>query len=306
MTFTVIICTYNPTAALLERVIQRVNEQSYPAHEIIVVDNNSSRAVTELPFIALNKKIICLKESRQGLAYARIAGFSKSSGDWIVFMDQDNVCQRNYLEELAKVAGKIPQVAIWGPGRIFLEYEIDPPAWLKKNFGSYFQERNIKETTCGNAPEWSPYHPTGSGMCVRRDIMEQYADNFNNGIVSAVGRKEADLGSADDSQIVWTAIKKGMQVGVTPELQLIHIIQGTRLSMKYLQNLQYNIGASYSKAFSEMFPDKKVHVRPLSYAGHLKVLLQSLLKARLRPMLFVRFYLLELAWFRGISDHAQK
>ena len=301
MTISIIICTYHPRVALLERVIERVTAQSRQPDEIVVVDNNSPRPVAELPFIALNSRVTCVREKRQGLAYARIAGLNASSGSVLVFADDDNLLDTEYLAQLETLLAEHPEVAVWGPGTIDLEFELEAPSWLRTHFGHLYQEKHQQRTEFGSVAAWPPYYPSGSGMVIRREVMQQYARNVEGGRLSITGRKGEALSSAEDSQIVWTAVKSGLSAGTAPQLRLTHVIHGHRLSMHYLRELQFNLALSYRTAFNEMFPDRRSEMAPLSLPGKIRLAFTLMRRARFSPALFYRMLSLELAWFRGIE-----
>ena len=67
--------------------------------EIVVVDNHPESGLTP-PVIKEFKDIVLVKELRQGLAYARNAGFVASSGDILVTTDDDVTVPPDWLEKL--------------------------------------------------------------------------------------------------------------------------------------------------------------------------------------------------------------
>lgn len=86
--FSVIIPNFN-NGATLERAIRSVLSQTYPAYEIIVVDDGStdhSREVVE----AFNEPILYVYQSNTGVSSARNTGVEKATGDWLAFLDADD------------------------------------------------------------------------------------------------------------------------------------------------------------------------------------------------------------------------
>jgi glycosyltransferase involved in cell wall biosynthesis len=73
-------------------------ETSRPV-EIIVVDNNPSSGLTP-PVVAEFPGVILVSETRKGLAYARNAGITASSGDIIIATDDDVTVFPDWLEQL--------------------------------------------------------------------------------------------------------------------------------------------------------------------------------------------------------------
>jgi len=86
--FSVILPAYN-AAATLARAIESVLEQSWPAHEIIVVDDGStdhSASVAQ----GFGAAVTLLRQPNAGVSAARNAGAHAASGDWLAFLDADD------------------------------------------------------------------------------------------------------------------------------------------------------------------------------------------------------------------------
>lgn len=86
--FSVIIPVYNG-AATIKRAIESVLAQSWPAHEIIVVDDGStdSTAKTVSDF---EGRIRYIRQDNAGVSAARNNGANQATGDWLAFLDADD------------------------------------------------------------------------------------------------------------------------------------------------------------------------------------------------------------------------
>jgi len=86
--FSVIIPAFN-AAATLARAIESVLAQSWPAHEIIVVDDGSTDADAEVA-AGFGDAVRLLRQANSGVSVARNAGAAAATGDWLAFLDADD------------------------------------------------------------------------------------------------------------------------------------------------------------------------------------------------------------------------
>ncbi|HUX65314.1 glycosyltransferase family 2 protein [Sulfuricella sp.] len=94
--FSVIIPAYN-AAATLARALDSVLAQTWPAHEIIVVDDGSCDATAAVA-AAYGDKVRYLYQLNAGVSAARNAGAQAASGDWLAFLDADDWYYPNRLK----------------------------------------------------------------------------------------------------------------------------------------------------------------------------------------------------------------
>ncbi len=305
--FSIIICTCNPAPDTLEKVLYSCLSQNFERHkfEIILVDNNSSPPLSQNALLRkemASGTIRLIEEKKQGLAFARISGSKASNSPTLVFADDDNILETDYLQNLQELQQQHPEVAAWGPGIIKVKYTGEVPGWVKKNYSWLFQQKNRKETQYGSVASWPDYYPAGTGLCVTRELMKKYTEAFERGDLSLTGRKGKVLSSAEDTQIVWTAVKMGKAAGTSPLLKLTHLIPSTRTNLTYLKELNYGIAHSYASALREMFPENTSSLKKRSVAGKVNFMVKMLLKARFMPLAFYRFYSVENSWYRAIES----
>jgi len=112
----VIIPTHN-RAGLVQNAIESVLRQTCPVHEIIVVDDGSrdeTRAVVSkyensLPVSTMAVRYIF--QEQQGVAAARNTGIENSTGDWIAFLDSDDIWLPEKLEWQTRALNKFAPVS---------------------------------------------------------------------------------------------------------------------------------------------------------------------------------------------------
>ena len=86
--FSVIIPAYN-AAATLARAIESVQKQTWPAHEIIVVDDGSTDHSARVA-AGFGAAVTLVQQPNAGVSAARNAGARVASGNWLAFLDADD------------------------------------------------------------------------------------------------------------------------------------------------------------------------------------------------------------------------
>lgn len=86
--FSVIIPAYN-SAATLARAVESILAQSWPAHEIIVIDDGSTDDTLQVAR-GFADRVRVLHQSNAGVSIARNRGAEAATGDWLAFLDADD------------------------------------------------------------------------------------------------------------------------------------------------------------------------------------------------------------------------
>lgn len=242
----VVICAHNSRRDYLATTLEALASQSLPKSEweLILVDNASSEALESWDRIStFDLPLRVIREEKLGLVQARLTGIRNSKGKWIVFSDDDNVLDPQYLELAIKLAGSNPRLGCFGSGTIIGQFEVEPPADVEPYLPA-LALRQIKQPMLSSNYEWSRA-PYGAGLVVRRDIAECYAAavavDEERLLLDRVGTGLLGCGDID---IAFTACDAGMTCGVFPELRLVHLIPNQRLDKKYLQRLLVGSGQS--------------------------------------------------------------
>lgn len=97
--FSIIIPTYNQ-GYLLKKCLHSVFSQTFKSFEVIVVDNFSTD-ITKKIISKYNDKIIYKKIKNKGvIAKSRNLGLKLSNGEWIAFLDSDDIWKNDKLEKM--------------------------------------------------------------------------------------------------------------------------------------------------------------------------------------------------------------
>jgi hypothetical protein len=234
----VIICTHNPRPDYLRRVLDALKAQTLPTEqwELLLIDNASKESLGKNWDLSWHPHARHIREDELGLTPARLRGIKGSTGELLVFVDDDNVLAANYLEMSGKIAGEFPQIGAFG-GSIKGEFEISPPDWITP----YFEGLVVCELDrdyWSNSGGWSRACPYGAGLCVRHGVAKDYAQKVSgNELRKLLDRSGTGMGSGGDSDLAWCAIDLGMGTGRFKALKVLHLIPKKRLTEDYIIRL---------------------------------------------------------------------
>jgi glycosyltransferase involved in cell wall biosynthesis len=258
MKLSVIIPTHNPHRGRLVRTLEGLRGQTLDKAlwELLLIDNASQdpESIRALD-LTWHPQARIIREETLGLTAARLRGFSESSGEVIVLVDDDNILARNYLELVVAAFASDPSLGATG-GRSFPDYESPPPAWLSP-FEGLLALRDPGDTPSRAAwSDGSPHTyplcaPIGAGMALRRSGAVAYAKALNkDSRRRRFDRTGTQLTSGGDNDLVMTILETGLAVSYLPALELKHIIPEGRLQTKYLGALNRAIARSWIRVLA--------------------------------------------------------
>ncbi len=159
--FSVVIPTFN-RAGLLAEALASVFAQQFADFEVIVVDDGSTDSTLDM-LASLPRPVTVLRHAHQGPGAARNAGVGRAVGDYVAFLDSDDLWFPWTLEAFAEVIRTQDRPAyICGSFKQFQDRtEVAgqaPAALVVETFPNYFST-------------WPRQFVIGSGMiAVRRDV----------------------------------------------------------------------------------------------------------------------------------------
>lgn len=248
MKLAVILCTYNPRPDLIAWALKSVDGQSLARSEFefLIVDNNSYPALDASALqAAVSVPCRVLVEPQQGLTYARLAGIRATTAPLIVFIDDDNYLDPDYLEQALKIATAQPWIGCFG-GKARAVLEAPLPAW-KNGLLSYLGVRDYGPHAITSTKNcWGEWEPIGAGMVCRRDVTEKFGE-WVESIPAAVrlGRSGRAMMSGEDTLLAQAAYKLGYACSYQPSLALSHWMKSSRLSGYVLARTMAGHGRSH-------------------------------------------------------------
>ena len=246
----VIICTYNPPEDVFSKCLNSIYNANalFPPHEVLIIDNNSSEPLVNASYVkgflqqhAFAKVMV---ETSQGLTPARLRGIKESSGDLLIFIDDDNFIDDNYFQAAAVIRNTHPFIGAYS-GQVSLVYDREPESWTKRYWGMLIH-RKLSKDLWSNQLFNNDTMPNGAGMCVTRDTADHYVTLFETGKRSFnLDRSKQSLLSGGDNDLAMCACDIGKGMGLFKDLHLQHYIPAKRFTLAYLAKLTYGIYYSY-------------------------------------------------------------
>ena len=145
----VVIPTYN-RAGFIAQAIESVLAQSEKVDEIIVVDDGSTDNTQEV--VQNFHEVRYLLQKNGGVSSARNSGIKAARGEWIAFLDSDDVWEKGKIAQQKSFHEENPQLLISHTDEEWIREnkKINKPQKFKKFGGDVF-ERSLDYTTIGTS-----------------------------------------------------------------------------------------------------------------------------------------------------------
>jgi glycosyltransferase involved in cell wall biosynthesis len=244
MQLSVIICAHNPRRDYLERVLDGLKAQTLPVNEwqLLLIDNASDEPLADAWDLSWHPNAQHVREATLGLIPARVRGIRETTADLLVFVDDDNVLEVNYLERAITIGEIWSILGVWG-GQLIAEFEGGEPREVWKR--DFWTLRLVRDIWSNNYDRFAV--PNGAGICIRRAVAMKYVECVTpDSLRSKLGRSGSALNSSEDVDMAFTACDLGFGTGKFVALSLTHLIPKSRLSDDYLFCLIERI--AYSEA----------------------------------------------------------
>ena len=243
----VIICTHNPRSDYLHRALNALQAQtvSKANWELLIVDNAGKESLAATWDLSWHPLARHTREPELGLTQARLRGIRESSGELLVFIDDDNVLAPDFLEHAINIVARYPCFGAFGAGNLEPEFEV-PPAAKFHPFLPKLALRNVPSARWSNNPHDSDSIPRGAGLCVTRRVANTFRKLIEDLNVSDIlGRRGSALFSGEDDLFSWVAVGGGQGFGLFPELRVTHLISAVRLTTRYFVRLAHDHAFSH-------------------------------------------------------------
>ena len=231
MVLSITICTYN-RLEYLKKCLTSILDQTQGSQiiEINIIDNNSTDNTKN--YISERQKkfpeINYYLEKKQGISHARNLSFKVCKGDFLAFVDDDAVINKNWLESLLNELKTQNQNIVYG-GPIYPKFETEPEKWIDKN---YFV-REFKETDGFLGTIKSKEGFSGGNMCISKNLFFK-SDEFN----TEIGMTGGNLGLGEEPDFFYKLVKNNKEVKLynISEMSITHSEASYKLEKEYLRD----------------------------------------------------------------------
>jgi glycosyltransferase involved in cell wall biosynthesis len=179
-----------------------------------------------------------VNEALQGLAFARRRGCAEARHDVVIFCDDDNHLESDYLVRAVEI---MEDESIGAASGVALpELQGSVPAWFYTFAECYAVGLQVNNPLIAKGgqidlSERIDRCPWGAGLVVRRSLLKTVFAAPNVPLLS--GRSAYNLTSGDDYEICHLIRIMGKRLVVDGRLKLTHVIPPERITLEYLSAL---------------------------------------------------------------------
>lgn len=235
--YTVALCTHNH-ADRLERTLVDLAQLRLPreAWELIVIDNgctdSTPRLLTEHRWPA-GWQVRVVREDKLGLSNARNRAIAEARGDYVIFVDDDETPDPDWLCAYERlIDAKDPDA--FG-GRIRVLFEDMRPSWLRDELLGFLGELNRADAIAPLEDPGESFY--GGNFGFRRTVCERVG-TFD----AMLGRKGSDNTGGEEVDFYRRLLSAGLRVWWTPEAVIFHRVRAAKLRRSYFLDLHYRMG----------------------------------------------------------------
>lgn len=266
----VVVCTYN-RLSLLRRCLDSLENQSIQDkfYEVLIIDNNPTDKIKGLVrhFTEKNRNFRLAKERKQGLSFARNKGFQEARGNFVAYIDDDAIANRDWVREIFNFINKKPGVKVFG-GPYYPYFLREKPNWFPESWGKFSLGDEVKKV---DVPRESL---SGSNIIFSRSLLRKVG-----GFKTDLGMRGDKVAYGEETRLLIEISKMGYDIYYVPSIKVEHLVSEKKFSLSWMFKNHYVIGRKWAKTH-----DKKYEARVLikhffrSIRNIFKVLLLSEIK----------------------------
>ena len=236
---TVALCTHNHRPRL-ERTLSALVQVQPPRSpwELLVIDNGSSDGTAELLAASGWRSnlgdVRVVREPKLGLSHARNRAIREARGEYLVFMDDDETPDREWLRAFERAMLSEQPDALGGRIEVMFE-DGERPAWLQDEVLGFLGKLDHGPSACRLVDPGTPIF--GGNFAFRKTVFERIG-SFD----TELGRKGTANVGGEDTEIYRRLLAAGCTVWWVPEAVIHHRIQTGKLRRSYFLDLHFRQG----------------------------------------------------------------
>jgi glycosyltransferase involved in cell wall biosynthesis len=203
MRISTIIPCYN-REDLIGETLRSILSQSAPPYEVIVIDDGSSDASRDV-INSFGKDVRLICQSNHGAGAARNRGLQAASGDYVHFMDSDDLSSHNTYECQLDVLRATSADVVYGP-------------WVKTRFD---------KDTCQTQPVVVQQRPLPNTPSMGEWVLRGWVTVFQpclfrRCLITELGGYRVDLKPTEDSELLYRIGQSGAKLAHCPDSLLVY------------------------------------------------------------------------------------
>lgn len=239
-TLSLIIPTYNRSESL-GRTLDSMAKCVAPAGwqvEVMVVDNNSADATPQAVYARQGGTWFDLRyalETAQGSNMARNRGLRETTGEVLLFVDDDLTFHPDWAVDICTALERFPDVPCMG-ARVLPVFEAGTPTWVDGEFEEYFGKQDLGDQVCDI--QW-PRFPVEMNLAIRRSVFERI------GGFAEYGCRDSTSLRTNDGKFFFRRFREhGLRTLYIPSAPAYHMIPASRSTVAWITRRVYWQGRS--------------------------------------------------------------
>lgn len=232
----VVIPLYNKEQSIAST-LQTVLKQTYQDFEIVIVNDGSTDHSVEEVAKVTDPRIRLIHQSNAGVSAARNRGIEETKGDYIAFLDADDVWKPDYLKTQYELTLKYPGCSVFASNYEFKDTQekVTPTIIRKLSFkgvdgilSNYFEV-----ASCSHPPLWT------SAVMIKKSAIQ------------SIGGFPAGIKSGEDL-LTWARLACQYSIAYTKKSQAIYNL-GEGYDKKNLPPRRQDKGDPVGKSLVELY-----------------------------------------------------
>jgi succinoglycan biosynthesis protein ExoM len=225
------ICTFR-RPALLDQLLAALTKQSCDGlrMEVVVVDNDPAGSATPVLLdwqARFPMPLHACHESTPNIAQARNAAVHTAQGEWILFIDDDEAPDADWIRHMVNTQHRFDADAVFAP--VLPRYLADTPDWIRR--GDFFLRRRFTTGTVIGTTDTR----TGN-VLIRRSKLMELPGPFD----TAFGRT-----GAEDTMLFRDMLAHGARFVWCDEATVSEEVPAQRANLNWLLRRSYRLGQTY-------------------------------------------------------------